>query len=392
MGEIENKEIKYYMDFKLNRYLTEQFISVVNHSYFRTELIHTEKVPPKKHGKPRIFFSNHSGMSFPWDAIVFSSHYWEHNNFQADKFIRPLAAPMLSESKWMSPYMIDNFWRRGGALDATMENFEYLMEKGEDVLIYPEGVPGIGKGFDRKYQIQNFSTSFLRMAVHYDADLIPIYTINAEYCHPYSYKNDRLNRFVQRLGVPFLPLSPITALVGVLPWAFYFSLPAKIHFVFGDPIAPQNFVGGKEEHRIRRKDYIHYRDEIHWDFQKNITKYVEEFGEDPYQFEELKEILFNNIEKSLYILPFGWPVVLTSLVKEYDMGLMPELQYTIEEFIRLSFKHPEGFSFTLPFGWSMVWSQKKLATDVLKTFIHFIEEELHLHKNTKTQGLSRRRK
>lgn len=57
--------------------------------------------------------------------------------------------------------------------------------------------------------------------------LFPVRTINAEYLHPFSYRSDTLNRLVQKLGVPFLPF-PLTALVPVFPWMFYF-LSARQH-------------------------------------------------------------------------------------------------------------------------------------------------------------------
>ena len=75
-----------------------------------------------------------------------------------------------------------------------------------NILIYPEGVPGIGKGFNNKYQLQRFSTSFIRMAIKYKTDIIPISTINAEYINPWSYNIGWITKLVNKIGMPFFKL------------------------------------------------------------------------------------------------------------------------------------------------------------------------------------------
>jgi 1-acyl-sn-glycerol-3-phosphate acyltransferase len=375
------------------RHLSEQAFNLLNHDYFRAKILHLDRVPPRTSGRPRIFFSNHSGMAFPWDAIVFNTLYWEKRGFAEGHLLRPLIAPMLLQSKMMSPYMIDNLWERGGCLEASMENFEYLMHEGQDIIMYPEGVPGIGKGFNRRYQIQKFSTSFLRMAMQYDADLVPVHTINAEYLHPFSYRSDALNRFVQKLGVPFLPLSPLTALVPVFPWMFYFSLPANIHYVFGKPIRPSE-LSGKSFENLKRADYIRMRDDLHSEFQKDISRYVEEYGQNPFRFDELQEKLLADPQKALFTLPTGWPVLFTGLQALYDMGIRKPLKYTLDEFISLGARAFDGLSFTLPFSWPLVWGLKGFTGELVHTVLRFLEKETGLvnrsgglHKNLVHPGM-----
>lgn len=362
-------------DFGFIRHLAEQAFAVLNHDYFRAQMIHLDRVPPRTSDRPRIFFSNHSGMAFPWDAIVFNTLYWEKRGFAEKDLPRPLVAPMLLQSRMMSPYMIDNLWERGGCLEASMENFETLMHEGQDVVMYPEGVPGIGKGFNRRYQIQKFSTSFLRMAMQYNAQLIPVHTINAEYLHPFSYRSDSLNRFVQKLGVPFLPLSPLTALVPVFPWMFYFSLPANIHYVFGKPVEPSDLTG-KSYDTLKRSDYIRMRDDLHSEFQKDILRYVEEYGENPFRLEDLQEKIAADPEKALFILPTGWPVLITGLQRMYDEGVRKPLEYRLHEFVSMATRAFDGFSFTLPFSWPLVWGLKGFTGELVHTISRFIEKEL----------------
>ncbi|MBK8396424.1 MAG: 1-acyl-sn-glycerol-3-phosphate acyltransferase [Leptospiraceae bacterium] len=77
------------------------------------------------------------------------------------------------------------FWKRVGGVDATLDNFDSMMKlKESNVLIFPEGIAGIGKGFDKRYQLQQFSSSFIRMAIKYKTDIIPVSVVNGEYINP----------------------------------------------------------------------------------------------------------------------------------------------------------------------------------------------------------------
>ncbi len=41
-------------------------------------------------------------------------------------------------------------------------------------MLYPEGVPGIGKGFNRKYQLQRLATSMVRLGLQHGTDIMPV--------------------------------------------------------------------------------------------------------------------------------------------------------------------------------------------------------------------------
>ncbi|MBI3394274.1 MAG: glycerol acyltransferase, partial [Spirochaetia bacterium] len=307
----ELPDIAGYFDPEFTRRMAEGPLRLLNHAYFRAKIVGLDNVPDRAPGdNPRIFYSNHSGMSFPWDAMVFATYYWEQKGFKPGAALRALVAPMLSATKVMNPFMIDNMWKRCGGVDATLVNFQALMEeKAHDVLIYPEGVPGIGKGFDRRYQIQQFSTSFLRMAVKNKADVVPFYTINAEYTHPFSYRNDTLNSWVQKLGIPFLPLSPLTALVPSLPYLFYFGLPARMTFIVDKPISVWKEFQGRDPDSIKRNEFTAMRDQLTSDFQAKITHYAKEHGEDPFDLPGLVNEIKDRWNQLPFLLPSGWPLL-----------------------------------------------------------------------------------
>ena len=150
----------------------------------------------------------------------------------------------------MRPFGIDNFWRRGGGVDATFDNFDRLLKRGDRVLYYPEGVPGIGKGFNRRYQLQRFSSSFVIHAARNNAPVVPIYVINAEWTIPFAFmlRSGRLGDEQALQGAV-----PAPALGGCWPssspFLWYLALPARMIFVFGEPIDVAEDGARRRRHR-----------------------------------------------------------------------------------------------------------------------------------------------
>lgn len=374
-GEEQTEEVK-----RFNRLLTEinehididyatsfvnNVLTFIDKFYFRSSFVGIEDGLPKKNDPlhPLIYASNHSGMSFPWDGIVMASRMLQLSNYEFENAIRPVFAPMLAESIYMNPFMLDNFWKRLGGVPATFENFEAMMHTPDaNVLIYPEGVPGIGKGFDKKYQLQKVASSFIRMALKFEVDIIPVATINGEYLNPYSYKSDELNKFVNKLKIPFLPLGPISLIVPIYPWAFYFALPAKITYCIGKPIKVYEMTD-KPFHKIQKKDINKIKGIVQEQMQAQLTQGVEMYGQDPYGFDELGELWAKNMDKILYILPSGWPVLFLEHDRLYrENGGKPfQMDYSNTAFMGSLLKNKDAIPFNLPVaGWPILLKSKNI--------------------------------
>ena len=143
--------------------LDENLLQLLDRVWFRSELVGFDNFPQRNRpDRPLIFASNHSGMAFPWDAMVALSHLWRHllkTQGSLQNLPRPLSAPMLSQTALMNPYLVKDFWKKNGCVDATTLNFETMMYyQDHNLMLYPEGVPGIGKGFNRKYQLQRLAS------------------------------------------------------------------------------------------------------------------------------------------------------------------------------------------------------------------------------------------
>ncbi|AZQ62286.1 glycerol acyltransferase [Flammeovirga pectinis] len=293
--------------------ITKLILNHINDGYFRIKFVGFDNIPERNNpDSPLIFASNHSGMAFPWDAISFVSGLFEKNNFDMKKSVRAITAPALSRSQFMNPFLIQNFWKKLGAIDATWLNYETAMHyNGSNILVYPEGVPGIGKGFNNKYTLQRLATSTLRMSIKYKTDIVPFATVNGEFINPFSYSASLLNDFVQKLGIPFLPIGFMSLLIPLQPWLFYFAFPANLTFVRGKRISPYKMIGEREIEDISEEEILDLSEKIHDQMQDELDKAVSIYGRKPYDFWDLLSVSMKNVQRSFKFFPALWPIIFT---------------------------------------------------------------------------------
>ena len=344
-----------FFDFDYLKSLIDNICIFFDKFYFRSRFIGFESIPERNNpDRPLIYASNHSGMAFPWDAMMFGAGLLQLNNLDQKKSIRGLTAPMLSQTKLMHPYLIDDLWKRAGGVDATSLNFETMMQyQDSNLLIYPEGVPGIGKGFDKKYQLQRFSTSFIRMSIKYKTDVIPVSTVNAEYINPYSYNSTTVTRLVNKIGMPFLPLGLSLLLVPLQPWAFYMAFPANLTYVRGKTIKPYEMVD-KPFDELCRDDFVLIAEKVKEQMQEDLNKAVEKYGKHPYKTSGLIKIFIKNLSKIPYILPSGWALMFLEHERLFTNGngKPVKMKITFFSWIIWLFRNPQSLFFYIPFlGW-----------------------------------------
>jgi len=131
--------------------------------------------------------------------------------------------------KWaQSLPFVSTFFSRVGQVVGVPENARRLLELGEAILVFPEGVRGINKSFVDRYRLTDFGLGFMRLALETDTPIVPIAVIGAEEQY-ISLGN--LERLAKMLGMPSFPLVPQMLLPGgQLP------LPTKYRIYFGDPL------------------------------------------------------------------------------------------------------------------------------------------------------------
>lgn len=329
------------------RALEHQVLGPISAHYFRTRVIGADRLP--KRG-PLILAANHSGNAFPHDGIMLDAALWSMDGLNPRRKFRTVFEPELTRVWWMRPFGIDDFWRRGGGVDMTFANFEQLLERGERVLYFPEGVPGIGKGFNRRYRLQIFKTSFVLLAGRHEVPVYPVYAINAEWVHPLGYCIPALDRLMQRVfHVPFLPL-PIGLFACVFPWMWYLAFPCRMVFVVGDPIDVRGLLwleGVTDFKHPDRNALKRTAERVRRLMQQELDEYAARYGSRPYDVRSLWRGLKRGWGRLHTILPWGWPVAYLRMERDRRRPPARSRWHAV-------LRDWDLIGFYIPFGWPLL--------------------------------------
>jgi 1-acyl-sn-glycerol-3-phosphate acyltransferase len=134
--------------------------------------------------------------------------------------------PELPEARWLvedqifeTPFL-GTLFNRMGAVRACPENALRLLEERRPVIVFPEGIQGIGKPFQQRYQLKRLGRGgFAKLAVRAGLPIIPVAIVGAEEAMPLLAKLP--TRF---LGLPYFPVT--------IP-----PLPTKWTIRFGEPLS-----------------------------------------------------------------------------------------------------------------------------------------------------------
>jgi 1-acyl-sn-glycerol-3-phosphate acyltransferase len=179
--------------------------------YFRVESTGIEHLPRRG---AAILVANHGG-TLPLDAVLIVLDVLRRTD--PPRVPRPIGDVFIPLLPWVGA-----LFTRLGMVGGARNNFRHLLENGELPLVFPEGVPGIKKGFGRRYQLQTWRVGHVEFAIRHRVPIVPTAVIGAEEAWPLIARIDRFHWF----GAPFLPI-PLVPL----------PLPVRCHVHYGEPIA-----------------------------------------------------------------------------------------------------------------------------------------------------------
>lgn len=207
------------IDFKLIETL-RPFFQFLYHVYFRVDSEGAANIPKKG---PVIIVANHSG-ALPYDgAMIHMAVFNEHPSSRTVRF--------LVENFVFDMPLLGRTIERLGGVRANFKNAITLLQKRWPIVIFPEGVDGISKPYEERYQLRRFGRGgFVRLAIRTASPVIPAAVIGAEEIHPVIWKSSLL---AKPLGVPFIPFTPTFPWLGPMGLV---PLPTKWKIVFGKPI------------------------------------------------------------------------------------------------------------------------------------------------------------
>ncbi len=205
-------------------------------SYFRTQVFGMENIP--KQGRV-IFVSNHSGQ-LPFDGLVICTALFLEP--KSPRIVRSMVEHFVPKVPFVS-YLLN----RWGQITGTPENCRKLLQEGQAILVFPEGIRGISKPFSQRYQLTSFGLGFMRLALENNAPIVPVGVIGAEEQAPAI----NLRRVAKFLGTPSFPVVPYPPFVPLFP------LPVKYRLHFGKPLHFQGDADDEDDIVQRKVQKVH---------------------------------------------------------------------------------------------------------------------------------------
>jgi 1-acyl-sn-glycerol-3-phosphate acyltransferase len=191
--------------------------------YFRAEAHGIDNLPAT--GRV-ILVSNHSGQ-LPFDALVIGcACFLEPPQPRLVRAMVEFFVPTVPFASYL--------FARWGQITGTPENCRRLLAADEAVLVFPEGARGISKPFSKRYQLADFGTGFMRLALETGAPIVPVAVIGAEEQAPAV----NIKLLARLFGTPAFPLVPYPPFVAAVP------LPVKYRLYFGEPM---RFTGSPDD-------------------------------------------------------------------------------------------------------------------------------------------------
>lgn len=179
--------------------------------YFRVKSYGAEHIPATG---PAILAANHSG-SLPADGAMLWADVLR--NTHPPRTARPVADHFVTALP-----VVSTLFARCGVVGGSRGNAKALLEAGELLMIFPEGVPGIGKLFRDRYQLQEWRVGHCELAIRHSAPVVPVGIVGAEEQMPQLFQIRSLGKAFGISGMP-VPAVPV-------------PLPVRYHIRYGAPL------------------------------------------------------------------------------------------------------------------------------------------------------------
>lgn len=183
-------------------------------NYFRCETFGAHHIPSDR----VLVIANHSGQ-LPFDGMMIGMAFMLEARIP--RLLRGMAERWSAELPFIS-----TLFARSGSVVGEPSSCEELLNLGEAVMVFPEGVKGISKLFKDRYQLTDFGHGFMRLALKTKTPILPVALIGAEEQAP-SIMN--LKWLGKLLGAPAgFPI--------VFPQILPIPLPVKYRIHIGKPM------------------------------------------------------------------------------------------------------------------------------------------------------------
>jgi 1-acyl-sn-glycerol-3-phosphate acyltransferase len=187
--------------------------------YFRVKSEGHEHIPAEG---PALLVGNHGGL-LPFDGALGVVDVLL--NTDPPRLARAVVDRWAGSLPW-----VNVFYARVGQVVGTRENCADLLDDGQLLLVFPEGMDGARKPITQRYRLQRFRVGFVEQALRARAPIVPVAFIGSDDQTPILYDVKPLAR---RLGLPVLPITPTFPWFGPLGLLPY---PVSYRIVYGEPL------------------------------------------------------------------------------------------------------------------------------------------------------------
>lgn len=209
------------MDPHYIRFYSRTLFTLVSDLYWRVERKGVEHIPAQG---PALLVGVHRGF-MPFDGVMAL-----HTIFRSTGRIpRFLTHPALLKFPFLA-----NFMTKLGGVVACQQSADRVLESGELLGIFPEGIHGAFRLYRDSYKLHPFGReAFVKLALRHRAPIVPFVTLGSAEIFP-IFARLRSRRWTRYAGWPFIPITPTFPL-------FPIPLPTKWHTLFLTPIQVERF-------------------------------------------------------------------------------------------------------------------------------------------------------
>jgi 1-acyl-sn-glycerol-3-phosphate acyltransferase len=195
------------------------FFHALYRFYFRVRSEGHEHIPAEG---PAVLAGNHGGL-LPFDAAMGIIDVSLHTD--PPRLARSVVDRWAGALPW-----VNIFYARVGQVVGTRENFSKLLDDGQMLLVFPEGIEGMRKTIAHRYRLQNFRVGFIEHALRARTPIVPVAFIGSDDQSPILFDLKKLARGV---GIPVAPITPTFPWLGPLGLLPY---PVSYRIVYGEPL------------------------------------------------------------------------------------------------------------------------------------------------------------
>ena len=204
------------MDPNYIRFYSKTLFSLVSDLYWRIEDKGVEYIPAQGRA---LLVGVHRGF-MPFDGVMALQTVLRRTG----RIPRFLTHPALLKFPFLA-----NFMTKLGGVVACQESADRVLESGEMLGIFPEGIQGAFTLYRDAYKLHAFSRdAFVKLALRHRAPIVPFVTVGSAEIFP-IFARIRSRRWTNYAGWPFIPITPTFPLLPV-------PLPSKWHTQFLPPI------------------------------------------------------------------------------------------------------------------------------------------------------------